>query len=271
MNKQIVEIVNLADIILYSENDIRGHIELGISPDNTIHYQKLFADTEYTDGVLTLVNYYGKILLPRHVGINIVNSVKDISGTIASPTNIEGCRSVDLKILSEGHLELCVYANNTLSINKKNIVPYTDGEPYIYGKDFEMYQQIYAQRSRRRAYGLNLYNIDACMQYNLVSISTTGKINLEYHTLIKSHKDNALVYDNNMGIKKLERKLILAVEHEDFILAAKIKKEIERLQKEITILKSTEVQNHVKSASTEHTQDISNTHKPDPEQRKYPF
>lgn len=176
------EIIDIKDFI-YEEAEIPiGSITLDISPDNKIHYQSLFADSELKDGILTIINYYGKILVPKHAGINISNTLKNIDGKVASPTNIKSRGDITLSISKDSNLELCLAATGRLAINNR-IITSNHTDMYTYGSDYDNFNRRYWQNAQTNKDIKNkLYDINVCMHYSLINIHNDGeRITLEYY------------------------------------------------------------------------------------------
>jgi hypothetical protein len=233
MNGISAEIINITEF-QYDEAEIPvGGIKLGISSDDKVYYQSLFADSELNNGILTLVNYYGKILVPKYTGINIIGTSKNIDGIIASPTNIESSGNITLNILKNSNLELCLMALGRLLINDRMISAGND-EIYTYGKDFKYFTEKYEPDLHNKKIDNGIYDITVCMYYNLINIHNNGEmINLDYDELIKGDTKEVLLHDKKRTLLRLEREIAHAVSVEDYIKAAHAQKELQSLRDDI--------------------------------------
>jgi len=209
-----------------------GEIELGISPDNRIYYHSLHADSELKDGVFTITGYYGKILVPRHAGIQINLNI-NITGVIASPTNIENRGNINLDVLKDSHLELCLMGQGNLMINGE-IKHSSDDYIYSYGQNFDKFTQAYSVLPPYMQKKDIMYNMNVCLHYNLLNICNDGQnITLRYHGADKKGIRDELKHDKNVTIIRLRREMEHAVSIEDYIKAASIQKELDNELKEL--------------------------------------
>jgi hypothetical protein len=221
------EIVHIKDFDPDTESVPIGNIALDISPDHKVHFNSLFGDYELKNGVLTIVNYYGKVLVPKHAGINITNTPKSISGKVANPINIASSGDITLRIMKEANLELCLEARGQFTLNDNLIAPIPE-DIYTYGElDYQNFVKRYECTPISEKRKDPLYNIGVCMHYNLINIyNDGGTIKLDYDSLPRNTPEERVNAHKKSICLRLEREIEWARINEDYSKAARAHKEL---------------------------------------------
>jgi hypothetical protein len=235
---------------MYDEDEpkryMSGNIILGVSNDDKVYHEWFDGIIKREkDGTLFLDNYYGKLLIPRHCGVQILDSNRIISGLVNFPAYLDSYDQINIMIDKESGLELLVSTLGELNLNGKKIHRIIEDKtkkiPVMIGKDFSFYEYKFNKRSSNNSpkliedtHGIiadfgnqcNYTPIDICMKYNLVAIDTeTGDVNAYYENFDSEGSNQGLGLFK--GIRTLEREIELAKRSENYEKAAKL---LERLQ-----------------------------------------
>jgi hypothetical protein len=242
--------VDVKTVYVFDKEEIdaglEGRITLGMSDDDKVHYWNLYADGDTRNHQLSLIDYTGRILLPINTDIHI-NTIKTIDGKIASPAYIEGDGNINLTIVPESNLELCISSFCPVIINNEIL---QSGHPFYSGLTFEHYEKRYTeylQDQLNKKTGGKIPDKftehptkpsiqDVCLYFNLVYIKKDeGIINIKYN--IPKHDTQQ---DNELHAKKrlytrLKREIIEAYKTENYEVIPSTQKRLEILESEINI------------------------------------
>ncbi|MGV8172176.1 MAG: hypothetical protein ACP5OA_05805 [Candidatus Woesearchaeota archaeon] len=229
---------------------IPGKINLGVSKTNDVQY-------EWFDGLmkrrenstLFLDNYHGKILLPKHCGIQILDSKRIISGLINFPAYLDSNTQINIMIDKESGLDLLVSTLGIVYLNGKPVEKIVKGDdpdkiPTIIGADFEEYAERYSAGAEKKkpritndqfgttadfGYIDNYCLLDVCMKFNLVTIYTdNGDMSIFYENFSPDINRRSR-FKILQSIRRSEHGLDIAYKSQDYIRVKDITKKLERL------------------------------------------
>jgi hypothetical protein len=231
---------------------ISGDIILGVSNGDAVYYDWFEGILErQKEDKLFLDNYHGKILIPKHCGLQIIDSQRRISGLINFPAYLDSCSDMNIMIDKNSGLELLVESKGDLHLNGQEITglmdPKDDGckFPKTIGKNFIEYEGRYTRICNKTMknpqfitdqYGSTVdfgeyseHNpIQICMKYNIVALNVEfGNVNIYYEgvTPEKESYNSKLFRD----IRRMESSLENAKRFQNFELAAKLSPVLNKL------------------------------------------
>jgi len=205
----------------FYESDRKSDINLKISLDGFIHYETDSVTEVRNNGTyLILDDYVGDLAVPNNSGL-IIESDKDIKGIIGSPAAIYGKGDLNIEVIKNRDLEVCIDTKGIVFLN--GIINYNGSDAEITNKytgtiggkfrGFSNFKKKYLKDEwSKQLYAPEIYvdtkiisasfkksefvyqDIHVCLNQNLINIKkTVGDINLFYESPIHKFSDWKIV------------------------------------------------------------------------------
>jgi hypothetical protein len=259
------EIVILSDDLREDSEFPDGRITIGISQDDRVYYDPLSNHgSRMCNSSLILNDYIGELLIPLGTALQVTYTQKSIRGTIASPAFIGGLGDVDIKIVKDMDLELCLETHGPVMVNGKILFEGVDDiqmPAFQYGgRNYDHFSKMYHALKKRYKlqmardiinqgankdkshsgtspiipYDLSLNNInsniDVCIYYNLVQIEKPcGLTEIRYDAPVRDIAQEESIYEMKNIYRSLKHQLNEAKNIEDYRSAAKIFESMQKM------------------------------------------